>query len=308
MIKIAYVNFWSQHQNDIQDFWLSEFVKYNFEIETKIVNYNENPDILITSCFGDINIIKYINAKCKIFFYGENLNRYYEFNNIELLKNTFDIIVGFKKDDINNKIIRFPLWLLYYPFYNYTDENNILKYIQDEYNKNINIEDKKLNASLVASHEFGNIRSLIYDEIVKYVPILCPGRFKHNTCNIGPLNKDKKDFIKYTTYNICPENSEYEGYFTEKIFQALEGGCIPIYWGIDKPEKGIINENSYCWANIKNNNELKENIKDVIENREKYIQIDNLFTKESKYIVNNFYENLKNQIQIKLNLSPKQKI
>lgn len=302
MITVAYVNFWGQQLKNVQDWWLSEFIKHNIESETKLVNYNQNPDILIASCFGNINIIKNINAKCKIFFYGENLNRYSPYNNIELLKDTFDIILGFKYDDINNKIFRLPLWILYYPFYNYTEENNILKYIQEQYNKNVNNLEKKNNASLIASHEFGNIRSKLFDEMSKYVPVLCPGKFKHNTVNIGLSCNDKINFIKNTTYNICPENSEFEGYFTEKIFHALEGGCIPIYWAINRPEKGIINENCYCWANINNDNELKENIKDVIENKEKYIQIDNLFTKEAKYIVNNFYENLKKQIQIKLNL------
>jgi len=308
MITIAYVNFWGQEINNVQDWWLSEFVKYNIDNDTKIVNYNENPDILIASCFGNINIIKNINARCKIFFYGENLNRFHPYNNIDLLKSTFDIILGFKYDDINNKILRLPLWVLYYPIYNYTEENNVLKYIQEQYNKNINISNKQNNASLVASHDFGNIRSKIFNEMLKYVSVLCPGRFRHNTSNIGPSCNDKINFIKNTTYNICPENSEFEGYFTEKIFHALEAGCIPIYWAINRPEKDIINENCYCWANVNNDNELGENIKDVIENKQKYIQIDNLFRKEAKYIVNNFYENLKKQIQIKLNLVPNQKI
>lgn len=37
---------------------------------------------------------------------------------------------------------------------------------------------------------------------------------------------------------------KYIIYFTEKIFQALEGGTIPIYWAIDFPEPEIINKNA----------------------------------------------------------------
>ena len=58
MITVAYVNFWGQGINNIQDWWLSEFIKHNIDNDMKIINYNQNPDILIASCFGNINIIK----------------------------------------------------------------------------------------------------------------------------------------------------------------------------------------------------------------------------------------------------------
>ena len=48
-----------------------------------------------------INIVKNINAKCKIFYYGENLTRYNSYNNEQLLIDTFDLIVGFKKPGRN---------------------------------------------------------------------------------------------------------------------------------------------------------------------------------------------------------------
>ncbi len=306
MITIAYVNFWSQSMNMTQDFWLFEFIKNNIDFDSKLINYNQHPDILIASCFGNINIIKSINAKVKIFFYGENLNRYVPYNNIELLKNTFDLIVGFKYTNINEKIIRLPLWLTYYPFYNYNDDNNILKYIQESYNKNIINTQKQNNTSLIARHDNIGIRTKIYDELSKYTNILCPSNFKHNISNIGPHSHDKIDFISKTTYNICPENSEFEGYHTEKIFHALEAGCIPIYWAVDKPEKEIINENCYCWVNPNNQKEFSAQIKDVVENKNKYIQ-QNIFTSQAKYVINDFYQTLKSQIKLKLNLIIKQK-
>lgn len=303
--KLTY--FWGQESN-LQDWWLSEFIKHNIDPDAKIISHNENPDVLITSCFGNINVIKNINSKCKIFFYGENLDRFPPYNNIELLKENFDIIMGFKNNDIENKMLRFPLWLMYYPFYNYTDENNILKYIQESYNANINNPEKENIGSLIARHDNGGSRTKLYNELSKYVKVLCPSSFIHNTEYIGEGNLNKFNFIKKTTYNVCPENSEFEGYHTEKIFHALEAGCIPIYWAIDKPEKNIINENCYCFVNVKNDDDIKEKIKDVVENKNKYIQVNNLFTDQAKYVVNSFYENLKIQIQTKLDLIEKQKI
>lgn len=303
MLTISYINFWSQGK----DFWLSEFIKHNIDPNIKLVNYNENPDILVASCFGNIDIIKHINAKIKLFLYGENLNNYPQYNNHELLKNTFDLIMGFKYTNLNEKIIRLPLWLLYYPFYNYTEEHNILKFLQESYNKNINNSEKKNNASLVARHDSNGLRTKIYNELSRYTNILCPGNFKCNTNKIGPENEDKINFISKTTYNICPENSKFEGYYTEKIFQALEAGCIPIYWAIDKPEKDIINEDCYCWINPDNKDEFTKNINDVVENKNKYIK-ENIFKLQAKYIIDNFYNTLKWQIQLKIDGYSKQKV
>ena len=47
----------------------------------------------------------------------------------------------------------------------------------------------------------------------KYGKVLCPSRFNHNCNGIEPGNEAKTEFLKHFTYNICPENSKYEGYF-----------------------------------------------------------------------------------------------
>ena len=113
MITIAYINFWKDPFNDK---YFSEFIKHNIDNNVKHVNPNNNPDILIASVNGNIHTINNIKSKCKIFYYGENLDRYPPYNNIELLQKTFNIIVGFKFTNVEKKIIRFPLWLIYYKF------------------------------------------------------------------------------------------------------------------------------------------------------------------------------------------------
>ena len=140
MITIAYINFWTDPYNDK---YLSDFIKNNIDEEIEHVNHNNSPDILIASVNGNINIISKIKAKCKIFYYGENLNRYPPYNNIKLLQNNFDIILGFKYTNKEEKILRFPLWLLYYKFYNFDSNNNIVDYIENEYKKNI-VKEKKI--------------------------------------------------------------------------------------------------------------------------------------------------------------------
>ena len=82
MITIAYINFWTDPYNDK---YLSDFIKNNIDEEIEHVNYNNSPDILIASVNGNINIISKLKAKCKIFYYGENLNRYPPYNNIKTI-------------------------------------------------------------------------------------------------------------------------------------------------------------------------------------------------------------------------------
>jgi hypothetical protein len=298
MINVAYINFWSQNSANVQDYWFFEFIKKNIDANCILITNlsdNKNIDILIASCFGDINNIKTIDAKIKIFFYGENLNKFEQYKNIKILQDTFDLIVGFKNTNLDEKIIRLPLWITYYPFYFFDDNENILKYLQNSYNANFNLKNKQNQASLVANHDNNGIRTLIMNEVIRYVNVICPGNFNNNTHKIGKACKDKINFIKYTKYNICPENSEFEGYFTEKIFESLEAGCIPVYWAIDKPEKEILNEKCYVWFDTTNIDKTREDIYNMIYNSNKYKNI-NLFNNEAKNEITKMYNTLKTSI------------
>ena len=299
MITVSYVNFWKGPTNDN---YFTHFINKNIDT-VQIVNYNNNPDILIASVFGGINIVQNSKAKCKIFYYGENLDRYSPYNNEKLLLDTFDLVVGFKYTNLEKKQIRFPLWLMYYKFYNYKPEHNIIDYIENKYKKNIKKEYKTVFTTLIARHDRGGQRTKIYNEIVNnnYGIVMCPSNLKKNTNAIGNTTEDKINYISKSVYNICPENSTFEGYFTEKIIQAFEGGTIPFYWAIDLPEKGLINENKYCYCDIDNPIKLKENIKNAIENPNYYLE-GNVFTDTAPDIISNYYNTLINNIKIKLNI------
>lgn len=295
MKTIGYINFW-RNNGDCQDRWFTHFIETNLNIKLNEINPHNNPDILISSCMGNINIIDKIQSNIKIFFYGENLNRYPPYNNIELLKSKFDIIIGFKYTDKINKIFRLPLWLCYYPYYNITnDKDNIITYLEKSHKNNIH--NKVNKCSLIARHDRGGQRTVLYNEMCKYIDVLCPSKFKKNCNNIGNGNKAKFEFIKNYVYNICPENSAFEGYHTEKIFNALEAGTIPIYWAINEPEKDILNKSKYCFIkNINDNNEVKAKIKYLIENNNIYLK-ENIFNNNAKNIIYNYYNDIVNEIK-----------
>jgi alpha(1,3/1,4) fucosyltransferase len=240
MIRLAYINFWKDPTNDS---YFTHFISENLG-QVQVVDPGDNPDILIASCIGDINNVRTTDAKYKLFFYGENLERYPPYNNDELLREVFNSIIGFRN---TNGHIRFPLWLMYYPFYKYDKNANILKYIQSRYDANIR-KQKTMFATHVARHDRGGIRAQLCDAVSAHGPVIYPGEFRNNVRPIGKTTEDKIKFISQSIFNICPENSIAEGYCTEKIFQALEAGTMPVYWGVDLPERGLINEDKYCFG------------------------------------------------------------
>ena len=300
MITLAYINFWEDPSNDS---YFTNFISYNIG-EVKLVNSDETPDILIASVFGNINNVVKTVSRCKIFYYGENLNRFPPYNDDNLLQNTFDLIVGFKYTNLDKKILRFPLWLMYYNFYS-TENDNIITYIETKYKENIE-KNKPIFATIIARHDREGQRTKICNALEKYESthgkIISAGDFKNNTKKIGSTTEDKINHISQSIYNICPENSAYEGYFTEKIFQAFECGTIPIYWAIDLPEKGLINENKYCFCNINNSQkDMQDSIDNAVIHHDHYL-IGNIFTENAKFIIQKYYDDMRDNIKIKLGL------
>lgn len=283
MITISFINYWKDPRNDN---YFVKFIEKNIG-PVKKINCDQNPDILIASCMGNIDNIRKLKAKSKIFYHAENLDRYPPYNNDKLLYELFDLIICFKNTNLEKKIIKFPLWMMYHDYYNYNIDDNILTYIQSRYNENIKNK-KDIFATIVSRHDRQGQRTKIFDELSKYGVIKSPGNYRKNTHSIGKTHEDKIKYISRGVYNICPENSAYEGYFTEKIFQAFEGGTIPLYWASELPEPEIINKNKYCFCDINDNIRLKKKIHDVVVNKNKYIEGD-LFCKNSGKIIENFY-------------------
>ncbi|WP_340251809.1 glycosyltransferase family 10 domain-containing protein [Roseobacter sp. HKCC-CH-9208] len=56
-------------------------------------------------------------------------------------------------------------------------------------------------------------------------------KIRGNLKSYGGICVSKNDVIRSSTFNICFENCIYPGYLSEKVFDAILGGSIPIYWG-----------------------------------------------------------------------------
>jgi len=238
---VNYYNWWLPILSE-RDLWFSNFIKFNFpENQQKINMY---------SVFGPRNIVSmYHKQNKKIFFTGENVHKGFDkfISYDDLCLKSVDLSLGF--DYLTNeRYIRFPLWIIY--IIPYTSDEKVIQNVI----MSINIARSKnlYQCALIASHDLWNTRTEIYNDLKNIMEIKCPGKWNHNTDDLwDKYGNDKLEYLRYCKFNICPENISTYGYVTEKLFDAMRCGCIPIYSGSDnRPEPGLINPDSVIlWDN-----------------------------------------------------------
>jgi hypothetical protein len=95
---------------------------------------------------------------------------------------------------------------------------------------------------------------------------------------------DKMATLRNYKFAICFENTIFGGYFTEKIFDAMFSGCLPVYWGA--PDIGdFIPENTFIdFRKFKNYVELDEYLSSMDEaTYDQYIENINKFLQSEQY-------------------------
>lgn len=157
-----------------------------------------------------------------IFVTGENthqsyLREYHRFDNYMDNYPEVDFRIGFDYGGHEN-YFRAPLWY---------------DYFEEDYEKYKSIpKDRNRDFCLIASHSGNRIRSRISDLLEKNGhEIHYYGKFRHNDDLLWNSKDDKCSIVARSIFNICPENSDSEGYVTEKLYEALASNTIPIYWG-----------------------------------------------------------------------------
>lgn len=250
--NIKYYNFWKGEKPE--EIWFSRFINSR--------NLGHRKKIYFFSVLGDINNIHLRKGKTNIFFSGENMysDRFASYRAF-CEKQHFDLYIDFTSY-VNKNSIRFPLWLMYM-FKPEVDYNDIKTRVEQlRYPK---FEGKQRFCSLVASHDFNGIRGKIFDTLSSIDKVVSAGIFRNNSDELHSVFSDNKhDFIKQFKFNICPENSNHHLYVTEKIFQAIDAGCIPVYWGGDNsPECNVLNKDAILFWNEDDNTELIKTVKEI---------------------------------------------
>lgn len=105
---------------------------------------------------------------------------------------------------------------------------------------------KKMRAAIFASH-LREPRFTLVNALKTHLPVEGYGPyFDVSIRNHSHSNIRKKDVLRDYAINLCPENSMYPGYYTEKIAEAFVADCLPITWtdesvSVDFNPKAMIN-------------------------------------------------------------------
>ena len=102
---------------------------------------------------------------------------------------------------------------------------------------------------------FNEPRRSLFTQISKSFTVDGYGPYFDKNLNTHNNKKfTKKEIMKDYSFNLCPENSLYPGYYTEKIPDAFFGKCLPVTWtdqnvDVDFNKKAFVNLLDYAKNN-----------------------------------------------------------
>jgi len=216
---------------------------------------SNNPDYLIYDVFSCEHLESKYNNTIKISFYTENIIP--DFNHA-------DYSIGFHNMHYLDRYLRKTtlIWKFQKRYLNI--KNNFFERIRrNALQRKIK---KKFCAAVITNFKFTDgFRIKFINELSKYKNVDMGGAYKNN---IGANVKNKIKFLSFYKFSIAMENTEGQGYVSEKIIDSFLAGTIPIYYGgymIDE----FINPKSYIL--IKNENDMLKKIEYIkkIDNDDK---------------------------------------
>ncbi len=309
MLKLKFINWWSNGKDD----FFKKFIENYMNVETVVVDHE--PDILFFSVFHKISPHQYVknnpSVKLKIFFTGEDTTSGYSrgCGSDHYYLNFADISLGFKNLDHPN-YIRFPLWLTYI---------NIEKYNMGKpclpFQKIVNFKPNNQGkfCCIISNHDSNNTRTNIVESLSNHEIISVAGNIKNNFKNIAKIHNisaGKNEYNKQLClngfkFNICSESSISPGYISEKLFECIIGGCIPIYYcnhDVDI-ESEIINNNFIIKYNNNNVETVTKKILEINNNKKLYDEFvnQNILNNNAYDNIISYYDKLKIKIFEKLN-------
>lgn len=131
--------------------------------------------------------------------------------------------------------------------------------------------DRKFCNFIYSNETYGEgafLRKEFCKRLMNYKHVDCPGKVLNNMKDAieprnGAWSRSKVEFIRNYKFTIAFENESVDGYTTEKLFQPLRVGSVPIYWGNPKITDIV---DSRCFVNCNDyDNDLDSVIQRVIE-------------------------------------------
>jgi hypothetical protein len=260
-LKVDFTDFWGGFDPN-HNFWTIMFNKLNIPYE--VVNYNS--DLLISSCFGANWYNKKYNKR--LFWTGENWfrmdTRVQQLDGNRII-DFFDKVYSFDYNNYENHY-RLPLWLID------CIESNIIDFNKDLRLKNkdqlfLEFKSKKF-CTFVQGNGNCEFRNQFFHNLSEIEIVDSFGPLFNNTGQI--LDRPGKiDKTKSYKFSLSFENSEYDGYVSEKIIDAFKSDVIPIYWGGTKISQEF-NDRSFIDVNQLGMNKSIELVKELNNNFDLY--------------------------------------
>ena len=228
--------------------WIKNQLRHKFRV--KYDKYK--PDYLIFDVFGGNHMNKEYENSIKIAIFTEN--KIPDFNET-------DYAISHSHINYLDRYFKYPAFLSY-------NIKAMKKLREKALNSPMRI---KFCAAVISNNMCSDgFRLKFIDELNKYKKIDMGGRFLNN---VGGPVENKIEFLSSYKFSIAMENSEGDGYLSEKIVDSIVSGTIPIYYG-DYTIDEYINPKSLIL--IRNEKDIKEKIeyiKEIDNNNEKYLNI-----------------------------------
>ncbi len=262
-ISLYYVDILPSFYTEPQYEILNKLLKKKYELEIK----PDNPDYIIFDVFGCSHLNETYQNSIKIAFFTEN--QIPDFNKADYAISQHHIVFldrYFKRSYFLGLLFNF---------------NN--RYLNIIRKKVLNSHKRKKFCAAVISNDYITdfFRLEFIEELNKYKYVDMGGTIKNN---VGFI-KDKIKFLSSYKFSIAMENTEGNGYLSEKIIDSFISGTIPIYYG-DYMAEEYINPKSYILIRGKKDMFGKiEYIKKIDNNDELYKKL-----LSEKIFIDNYYQ------------------
>lgn len=282
------------------DYWLIDF------IEKRGLLKNESKRIGLYSIFAPFWLSRFDNCDIRIFVERENLHKpsMQQWLHRFIDDKRIQLSLGF--DDLHcSGYIRFPFWIMwsvFSPTATYEEIKNQIR--QMDALENHSYQDRSFCSFICSHDDIG--RKQMFDKLCEIEPVHCPGRLFHNNDDLKNMyNDDKLEYLKHYRFNLTPENSNYKGYVTEKLFEAIHAGCIPIYNGSDNnPEPDVLNQDAIIFIEMgKNNTGALKLISELNADEKKYMDFacQKRFVDGAEDVIWGYYESLEKKLKELIN-------
>lgn len=229
------------------DLWLVDFIEKRGLLAGK-----PQARIALYSIFAPFWLSYFDRADARIFVERENLHKPSMQSWLHRCLDDERVALSLGFDDVQHpQYLRFPFWLMWSVFSPTATHEEIKRQIAAmDAPENHSYGDRNFCAYVCSHDDYG--RRQLFDQLCAINKVHADGRLFHNNDDLKKrFNDDKLSYLRQYRFNLTPENTNFPGYVTEKPFEAIHAGCIPIYHGSDnQPEPEILNPEAFIFVEM----------------------------------------------------------